>query len=53
MVLAYHWTSYASKTSKKKLKRPKKILKAKIKVQNPKFQNFITFSPDRDYLELI
>ena len=34
-------------------KRPKKILKAKPKVQNPKFQNFIIFSPGLDHLELI
>ena len=34
-------------------KGQKKNLKAKPKVQNPKFQKFIIFSPDLDNLELI
>jgi hypothetical protein len=37
--------------SKKKLKKAKKSLKAKPKVQNPKFQNFIIFSADVDHME--
>ena len=34
-------------------RRPKKVLKAKPKVQNPKFQKFIIFSPDFDHLEFM
>ena len=38
----------------KKIKKGQTIfLKAKPKFQNPKFQNFIIFSPDLDHLELI
>ena len=36
---------------KKNLERQKKFLKAKSKVQNPKFQNFIIFSADVDHME--
>ena len=37
--------------SQKNLKRPKKNLKAKPKVQNPKFQKFIIFSAVMDHME--
>ena len=50
MFFAYYWNSCLPKISKK-IKKAKKILKAKPKVQNPKFQNSIIFSADMDDME--
>jgi hypothetical protein len=52
MIFAHHWTSKTPRISKK-IKKAKKNLKAKPKVQNIKFQNIIIFSPDLDHLEII